>query len=156
MLIPKFRANTDLRVYATDEWITNAHWLVNRKMLGNTKFPLPLRKLRDLPNGSYPCGVNLGLSVGATMPHLEKMIPKNKEGWRRIESSPYAVGFHNRGIVIGEYKYKIIDSDAEVWVNPDYVQLMEVGTCWADNEGKKIWIEHADTTLAILMQLRQG
>lgn len=79
MIDLKFKLNKSDRFHVTDEYISNGHWLVSRKVLKNPHLDKPIRKVFEktvhLSPGRYNEGLDRGPESNIAAVDLKRLIP---------------------------------------------------------------------------------
>lgn len=165
-LIPKFKANEKDRLYLTEKYIANGHYLVKRD---SPNIDLkPIDKMQSMRLGFYQFG-QLSDGLSKYDEKLDSHIPK-RDGYALVKSAiPRAVvDFETYAITCyvftgfnsDEEITKGKDATFEIGVNPDYVQLLLCGRIFVKSALAPILILNGptlnDDLVAIVMPMRVG
>lgn len=141
MLTPKFTLPKTERVYLTDKYFCNGHWLLKRDQIPpHFKAFAPLRNLK---NGAYVDGY--ANESNDNLPDIEAVIPQ-REGYTLLSPQPSGCHFAFE-TTVSAYTYLTVDFETqfEVAVDPKYVPLMQLGHCFAKNPTAPILILSGNT-----------
>jgi hypothetical protein len=138
MLKPKFTLDKNERLYLTEKYVSNGHWLLTRTAC-NVARMLKITKAFDLLDsmhvGRYDTGISGGKTCDVKPDMLDSVIPV-RDGYKPVSKSPVGVVFD--GTTVRTYKYS---SDGfETGINPKYVPLLELGHAHAKDADHPILI----------------
>jgi hypothetical protein len=153
MLIPKFKIDASDRLYVDEKNISNGHWLLRRQYMSLPQIPKAFKAVENIKNGTYAMGLRGGWDRPGT-PDMERILPSNMDGYKKLNPIPQGVMFHNENWVQG-YRYETEDKSLSVFVATQYVPLMQLGECFAKEEKAPIIIQACGETAAVIMPLRE-
>lgn len=145
MLKPKFKIDNDTKLYITDKYMSNGHWLViknNLRKEGKTLFKKYLKYAPDTYFADTPSG------NGLTNEKMELVIPK-RDGYSPLKAQPNGVSFQeikvlNQAPCILAYKYEntpmIGEKSFEIGINPIYATLFNLGHAFAKDPKSPILV----------------
>lgn len=151
MLIPSFKISNKDTIYITKDYFCNGHWLVKRSAAENRVCGLfkAFSKLSYMQLGSYANGTLDGIT-SETTPDMAAIIPQ-REGYRKVNPAPVGVTFKNETWVEA-YKFEVAHNENDIGlkhftfrVDPSYVPLMQLGTCFAKDALSPILILGGDS-----------
>jgi len=139
-LEPKFKINKSDRLYITDDYFSNGHWIVARNSI-QKRIDCPvskqLQQLLCLRNGAYydgPTGFPKEYSGDIT-----RVIPKRDE-YLPIIDTPAGVKFVGNAIHAYYFFIQKIDEETredqsfQIYVDPSYVPLIRLGYGFAKSK----------------------
>ena len=133
MLTPKFKINLGVldRIFVTQDYLSNGHWLVVRKNLNKEGLKM-FKPLQDKKEGTY-YGKDFG---DPTTPDMTQVIPK-RDGYKPLNFEPSRVIFKNESIDISSYVYSVQDSH-EIGVDVTYAPLLTLGYAYSKDKNSPI------------------
>jgi len=160
-MIPNFKIPKDTRLYLSDLFISNGHWLLTRAVAESHISPKPIKALLALKNGTYYDGANSGPSRETTS-DMTAVIPK-RDGYLPLSRSPISVSFKDASDEITAYGFGC--GGETVFVDPSYVPLIRMGfgfgkpvTSGRKRETNPVIVLGGDTLndelLAVIMPMR--
>lgn len=153
MLQPKFTVGRSDRLYITEKYLCNGHWLVTRDCAANIMGPKALKPLLSVQHGTYFDGLSGGKSKDET-PDTAQAIPK-RDGYELLELDPVGVEFKNSDW-IGAYVFQ--GKGFRVGVAPQYVPLLRMGRAFAKDHTGPIIVLGGDSLndelVAVVMPMR--
>lgn len=149
---PKFSIGSD-RLYITDKYLSNGHWLVTREIAKSHVAPTALKPLLSCLNGGYFNGLKGGRDTEAT-PEMDHIVPK-RDGYLPLSQDPARVKFRYNDEI---ESYVFTCGDFEIGINPKYVPLLRMGFGHAKDPKSPILVL-ADKSLngdlmAVIMPMR--
>lgn len=139
-MTPKFKINKGDRLYLSEKYVCNGHWLITRAAAQSHVAPKPLKDLTRFAFGSYPSGIAGGVATG--MPDMDAIIPK-RDGYALIDRKPTRAVFRSDDLTIESYVYQC--GDFEIAIDPIYAPLLGMGSVYAKAAGEPIIILGGDT-----------
>lgn len=144
----KFSIKADERVFLSDKWICNGHWLVKREHAERNK---SFDAVKNLRYGTYTLGYKKG-HVSDDLPDFEQVIP-NREGYEKAEFTG-AAKFNPSSFEISSVEVK--SEGGSAWIGSRYAELLKLGETWihATNPTAPIRVEDQGEIVAVVMPVR--
>jgi hypothetical protein len=152
-----FKLDPTGRLYKTDEYYSNGHWLVRRKYAQlNKAIAKALAPLAPLANGGYANGYKFERTVEST-PDMDRVIP-SRDGYVKAHLSGRATIRLEAGSVEAvELIPDEFNSGGEAAdIDPVYAPLLLLGTPHVRKQNEPvIVIANDDTIAAVIMPRRR-
>lgn len=132
-MLPKFTIDKSDRIYITDKYVCNGHWLVDRVNARSQSMPIFDRMFKpvlNLQHGAYYDGIACGVTNGGQLPAFEQVIPK-RDGYKICFEQAQGVEFRADSDEILAYKFQTQDGAVTVGIAPKYVPLLRLGKVYA-------------------------
>lgn len=153
MLNLTFKLDSKSRMYITDEFYTNGHWLVRRASLVKSKhLNSAFKPLVNMPNGSYDNGYKNERTKDTT-PNIQSIIPSLSEYKLALLSGRVTIGYSQ----INQVEIESEDKSVNCLIDPLYLPLLSLGKVFIISGEKPIIItdEVDDTIVALIMPIRK-
>lgn len=173
---PTFKIDSDERIYANADYISNGHWMVSRKAAASKTAPPALRKLAGIPAGAYPAGYSPRREARAgDCPDFSGVLKLASKAKRAIwMDGPTGVNFHRPEEPTGKDKGKRVERDRitayifgyngepsgtqRIGIAPRYVPILRMGYAFAADERSAIRVcvapDPASELVAVIMPVR--
>lgn len=142
----KFSIKADERLFLSDTWVCNGHWMVKRDHAKRSKAFAPVLNLQ---NGSYQDGYKHPKNSD-DLPDMERVIP-GKDGYQKAEITREAIFSPDRMEVTA---VKIQSGSYEAFVQSRYVELLTLGEVFIKDKTAPIRIEDQGEVIAVVMPWR--
>jgi hypothetical protein len=139
--------NTD-RLFKSEKWISNGHWMVQTKMSYRVK---AIERLLNLQNGAYCMGLKYGADLETPLPDFEAVIPK--DATKEVKFTGLAR--MNPDIESLEVTAFVLKCESqEIGVNPNYADLLLLGEAKSSGDPKDpIAIFNQGEVIAVVMPM---
>ena len=155
---PKFKVARDERMYVTQKYFCNGHWLLNRES-ANLYWFKPIKGLRNIAHGRYASGISSEPEPACDLDETltNEVIPK-RDGYLKMSADPIGVKFKGPDSdEIMAYVYSF-GNDQEIGISPRYVPLLRLGCCFAKDAFSPVLILDGGTLndglVGIVMPMR--
>lgn len=157
MIAPKFKISAKERIYLSDKYLSNGHWLIaydNLKQNHTTPYK-EVKKCVGYKPGFYMTGFSHGIT-DTNLPDFNAIIPK-REGYELLEPMPIGVDFRSDFVSLNAYIYQT-NSGKKIALNVDYVPLIGLGYAFMKDRLSPILILDSEdlngNLLAVVMPYR--